>query len=90
MNITAPPALPETVEDILQDMPEVDKAIVMDTQAGDLTGFHLGWDKGIWNKYNLTYDCEFLRKYNVKQKFTMYLGEAAEDYGPCGICYPWQ
>lgn len=38
-------------------------------------------------KYH-TYDCEFLEEYNVKDKFAIYLDEAEENYGPCGICYP--
>ena len=38
-------------------------------------------------KYH-TYDCEFLQKHNVKDKFAIYLDQALEDYGACGICYP--
>ena len=38
-------------------------------------------------KYH-TYDCEFLEKYGVKDKFAIYLDEAQKDYDPCGICNP--
>ena len=40
-------------------------------------------------KYH-TLDCEFLEKHNVTNKFAIYLDEAKDDYGPCGICYPWR
>ena len=35
-------------------------------------------------KYHI-YDCEFLRRYNVKDKFAIYLDKAQRDYGPCGF-----
>ena len=38
-------------------------------------------------KYH-TYDCEFLERYGVKDKFAIYLDKAQEDYGPCGVCSP--
>ena len=38
-------------------------------------------------KYH-TYDCEFLERYNVKDKFAIVLDKAEEDYGPCGVCNP--
>ena len=40
-------------------------------------------------KYH-TYDCEFLQKYKVKDKFAIYLDKAEENYGPCGVCNPWR
>ena len=40
-------------------------------------------------KYH-TYDCEFLRKHNIENKFAIYLDEAEENYGPCGVCNPWR
>ena len=36
-------------------------------------------------KYH-TNDCEFLRKYNIKNKFAISLDKAEKDYDPCGIC----
>ena len=38
-------------------------------------------------KYH-TYDCNFLRKYNIKNKFAILLNKAEKDYDPCGICNP--
>ena len=38
-------------------------------------------------KYH-TYDCEFLWKYNVKDKFAIVLNDAEKDYDPCGVCNP--
>ena len=38
-------------------------------------------------KYH-TNDCEFLERYNVKDKFAIVLDKAEKDYGPCGICSP--
>ena len=38
-------------------------------------------------KYH-TNDCEFLRKYNVKDKFAIVLDKAEKDYDPCGVCNP--
>ena len=38
-------------------------------------------------KYH-TYDCEFLKEHEIKDKFAIYLDKAQEDYGPCGVCNP--
>ena len=38
-------------------------------------------------KYH-TYDCEFLRQYNIKDKFAILLDKAETDYDSCGICKP--
>ena len=38
-------------------------------------------------KYH-TNDYDFLEKYNVKDKFAIYLDKAQEDYGACGVCNP--
>ena len=38
-------------------------------------------------KYH-TYDCEFLERYNIKNKFAILLDKAEKDYDPCGICNP--
>ena len=40
-------------------------------------------------KYH-TYDCAFLQKYNVKDKFAIVLNDAEKDYDPCGVCNPGQ
>ena len=34
-----------------------------------------------------TYDCEFLQKHNVKQKFAIYLDKVEKNYDRCQICY---
>ena len=38
-------------------------------------------------KYH-TYDCDFLRKYNIEDKFAILLDKVKEDYDPCGVCNP--
>ena len=38
-------------------------------------------------KYH-TYDCDFLEKYKIKDKFAILLDTAEKDYDPCGICNP--
>ena len=38
-------------------------------------------------KYH-TYDCAFLEKYKIKDKFAILLDTAEKDYDPCGICSP--
>ena len=40
-------------------------------------------------KYH-TYDCAFLEKYKIKDKFAILLDKAEKDYDPCGICNPRQ
>ena len=38
-------------------------------------------------KYH-TYDCSFLKQYNIENKFAILLDKAEKDYDPCGICNP--
>ena len=38
-------------------------------------------------KYH-TFDCGFLRKYNIEDKFAILLDKAEKDYDACGICDP--
>ena len=40
-------------------------------------------------KYH-TYDCNFLRKYNIEDKFAILQDKAEKDYEPCGICNPME
>ena len=38
-------------------------------------------------KYH-TYACDFLKQYNIKDKFAILQDKAEKDYEPCGICNP--